>query len=168
MRDESEPRDPAASMAMLQEVLDRPLDPGYESAAAQSARGEVGVNVAENTLIIVTCLILGFLFSTAAITLRTPDPVDAVERTELAERIDAEQALGDVYSAEIESLRADVASLEEAQLQRAGIVEGDEIRDLGESVGATALSGPGVLVTMNDAPETKTRLPRTGSWTLSA
>lgn len=152
-RDEAGPRDPAASMAMLQEVLDRPLDPGYESAAEKRvSEGKSASTSPRTPLIILTCLILGFLFSTAAITLRTPDPVDAVERTELAERIDSQQDLGDGYSAEIESLRADVASLEEAQLQRAGIVEGDEIRDLGESVGATALSGPGVLVTMNDAP----------------
>lgn len=152
-RDKAGPRDPAASMAMLQEVLDRPLDPGYESAAQQRVgEGKPASTSPKTPLIIITCILLGLLFSTSAITLRAPDPVGAAERVELAERVESEQALGDAYSTEIEALRADVAALEEAQLQQESIAEGDEIRDLGEAVGATALSGPGVLVTMNDAP----------------
>lgn len=146
-------RDPAASMALLQEVLDRPLDPGYASAAARRvSEGKSASTPGRTPLLIATSVVLGLVFSTSAVALRAPDSQGATERAELAERVEAEVAHGDELSAQIEELRSEVSILEETQLNQQSIAGGDEIRDLGEAVGATALVGPGVAVTMDDAP----------------
>lgn len=147
-------RDPAASMALLNEVLDRPVDPGYHTAAAnRRAQGLVGSTSARSPLLITTVVLLGFLLSVAALALRAPDPQDAQERTELAARVAAANVRGDEYAASIEGLRGDIAELE-TQATGGGVpVLADELETVGAAAGAAAVAGPGVLITLDDAPD---------------
>ncbi|MGB3258215.1 MAG: DUF881 domain-containing protein [Ornithinimicrobium sp.] len=145
--------DPAASMALLHEVLDRPVDPGYRTAAlTRSEAGLKGPTPSFSPLLIVTVLLLGFLMSTAALSLRAPDPQDASERAELAERVDAAGAVGDGYAAQIEGLRTQIAALEADASD--GPVSGvaAQIDQAGLLAGANAVEGAGVLLTLDDAP----------------
>lgn len=147
--------DPAASMALLEEVLDPPVGPGYHSAA--SRRLEAGLPASSGTrtlLMLVTCLALGLLGSLAAVTLRAPDPAAAEGRAQLIERIQAAQAAGDEQRQRIEVLRSEIVDLERAALEDDGSVDGppgDVIAEAGMQAGAQALQGPGVVVVLDDA-----------------
>ncbi len=146
-------RDPAASMALLNEVLDRPVDPGYHTAAAnRRAVGLVGSTSQRSPVLIVTVILLGFLLSLAALSLRTPDPQDGQERMDLAERVEAAGTRGDGSALTIEGLREEIADLQ-AQVPAAGGGElTDELEAVAAAAGAVPVAGPGVLITMDDAP----------------
>ncbi len=145
--------DPAASMRLLQEVLDRPLDPGYQSAATQRRREGLPASTGRHSpLMVVTTLAIGFVLSVSAVTLRTPDPQDAAARAELVERIEGVNAQGDALAAQIDALRGEIAGLEQQTLEEAPVDRSEEIRDAGALVGATPLEGEGVVVVLDDAP----------------
>lgn len=144
-------RDPAASMALLREVMNPPLDPGYTSSADRRERAGLPRSTGGRTvLLVVTAVLLGFLLSVAAQTLRAPDPADAATRAQLAERIEAADALGDERAAQIESLRADIAALQE-ELTRPQVDQG-ELDTAALVAGGTGVIGEGVVLTLNDPP----------------
>lgn len=151
--------DPAASMALLQEVLDRPPDPGYESAAARRhAQGLPSSTSLRSPLLASTCVVLGLVFSVSALTLRTPDTQVGAERIELAERIEAANRAGDASAARIEELRTEVALLQERELEAAPGDRSEELSQVPAQVGATAVTGPGVVITLDDTPPDDTAL----------
>ncbi len=146
-------RDPAASMALLNEVLDRPVDPGYHTAAAnRRAEGQVGSTSPRSPLLIATVILLGFMLSVAALSLRAPDPQDGQERSKLAERVEMANVRGDDYAVVIEGLRADIADLQAQAPEGNGAGIAGELEAIGAAAGAAAVSGPGVLITVDDAP----------------
>ena len=145
--------DPAASMALLEQVLDPPLGPGYHSAAAaREDAGLPGSSGYSTPLMFVTALALGALVTVSAVTLRTPDPVAAETRAQLIERIEAAQAAGDETSERVEQLRDEILALEqESVLTSQGPVAEQEITAAALAAGARAVEGPGVVVTLQDA-----------------
>lgn len=144
-------RDPAESMALLNEVMDPPLDPGYSSWA--DSREEAGLprsTGGRTWLLLVSAILLGFLLSVAAQTLRAPDPASAGARSQLRERIEATEQLGDERVEQIEALRNEVVVLENADQQPRldpGTLQGAAV-----NAGAAALEGPGIILTLNDPP----------------
>lgn len=146
-------RDPAASMALLQEVMDPPLDPGYTSwSEARESAGLPRSTGGRTVLLLVTAVLLGFLLSVAAQTLRTPDPVAAAARAQLQERIEATSQVGDERVAQIEELREQIAVLQAGVAQpRAGQYQSAAAA---QRAGATAMVGEGVVITLNDPPLT--------------
>lgn len=144
-------RDPGASMALLEEVMDPPLDPGYVSwAEAREAAGLPRSTGGRTVLLFVSMLVLGFLISVAAQTLRTPDPAAATTRAELRERIEATSQLGDQHVEQIATLRQELGALEQAQVQPRTEQGGGETAALG--AGATPVVGEGIVLTLNDPP----------------
>lgn len=146
---------PAASMALLQEVRDRPLDPGYASAAqARRDRGLSASTGSRSVLLILSAVLLGFLMTVAAQTLRAPDPASASARRELVARIEAQQELGDQRASRIEALQGELGRLQEIALDGTESETATALREAGLLAGARAMVGPGVLITMNDAEQT--------------
>lgn len=145
--------DPAASMALLEEVLDPPVGPGYHSAAEARQRAGLAPSSGSRTwLMLLTALALGFLITVSAVTLRTPDPAAAETRAQLIERIEAAEEEGDEQSRRLEILRADILLLEQRQaLAAEGPVGEREITETGILVGAGTVVGPGVVVSLADA-----------------
>lgn len=140
-------------MRLLQEVLDRPLDPGYESASALRVEQGLPRSTGQRSpLMLFTVLLLGFVLSVAALTLRTPDPQDAAAREQLSQRIELTGAVGDDHAQRIEMLRGQIADLEQLALGEGSAGQAERSRDLGLRVGAVALTGPGVVLTLDDAP----------------
>lgn len=143
-------RDPAASMALLREVMDPPLDPGYTSwSDRREAAGLPRSTGSRSVLLLVAAVVLGFLLSVAAQTLRTPDPADATTRAGLTERITAADQLGDERAAQIEALQGEISALQEAQ---ANPVANPLAEAAALGAGAVSVSGEGVLLTLNDPP----------------
>lgn len=142
---------PAASMALLEEVLDPPLGPGYHSAAQDRVAAGLPASSGTRTwLMFATSVVLGLIGSVAAVTLRAPDPAAAEGRVQVIERIEAAQLAGDEQSRLVEQLRAEVADLEQAALAE-GPGTGTQIVEAAELAGAVAVRGPGVEVRLDDA-----------------
>lgn len=145
---------PAASMALLEEVLDPPLGPGYYSAARSRLDAGLPASTGFRTVLLLVSMIgLGFLVTVAAVTLRAPDPVAAAQRQELATRVEAAQEAGDAEALRVEQLRAEIAELEQ-EVQAPGDTTGGapDLSSAGALAGAQAVTGPGVVVTLADAP----------------
>lgn len=139
-------------MALLREVMDPPLDPGYASwAESRESAGLPRSTSSRSILLLITAIILGFLGTVTAQTLRTPDPAGADARLQLQERIAEAESLGDEHAAQIEGLRAEVG-----HLQQEAVPQVDQAAlDLASfRSGATAVTGQGVVMTLNDPPVT--------------
>lgn len=144
---------PAASMALLEEVLDPPIGPGYHSAAQR--RVEAGLPSSSGTrtwLMLVVCLLLGLLATVAATTLRLPDPVAAEARQQLIVRIEAAEAAGDAQRDQVDLLRAEIVTLEQQAHDTVGAEPSADIGRAGMLAGASAVTGPGVVILIEDAP----------------
>ena len=156
--------DPAASMALLGEVLDPPIGPGYHSAA--QARVDAGLPASSGYrtwLLFVTSLALGALVTVAAVTLRTPDPVAAETRRQLITRIEAAQEAGDEAGERVDELRAEILAIEQESAREAeGPAAGRAIATAGVAAGAQAVTGPGVVLVLQDAPPAGDAAPGLG------
>ena len=147
--------DPAASMALLVEVLDRPVDPGYWTATQQRRDAGLPAQTSRRSpLLIITVVLLGFLLSVSALSLRAPDPQNASERRELAERIETAGERGDASAARVEALREDISALEARGSNGADPALASALDRAGEQAGADAVQGPGLTIALDDAPST--------------
>ncbi|MDO5627307.1 MAG: DUF881 domain-containing protein [Mobilicoccus sp.] len=141
---------PDASMSLLTQLMERPLDPSYEAAAqARRSRGETPRRRPWDTVTVAaSAVVLGLLFTTSAQTFARPDPVRAEGRAQLVERIDDRQRDIDADTARLITLRDDIARLEGGD--GAGPAVGAAADD-GIASGALAVSGPGLRITLDDA-----------------
>lgn len=148
------PRRPDASMTLITSMLERPLDPSYEAAARR--RREAGLPAATPTrtvLVLVMALLTGFLFAVSAQALRPRPTAAAQVRAELVQRIEAVQAHSGAQLAEIDALSKEVQQYEDlalAQSGRGSLTE--DVKKLEVVSGAVPLRGPGLQLTLDDAP----------------
>ncbi len=152
-------------MSLLNELLRAPLDPGYAAAAQRrqtlarrAASGEPlpsrprGLRAAVRVGMLLAGVALGLVAAAAIVTLRVPAAASAQARATLVERVEAANAAVAARSDQVDLLRADVTAVEgragadtSAAATRAGA--------LGLVAGTVALSGPGVTITLDDAPD---------------
>lgn len=138
-------------MALLREVMDPPLDPGYSSWAESRERAGLPRSTGSKSwLLLITAAALGFLLTVSALTLRTPELDDGAAEAELQQRVEAADLLGDERAAQIDLLRTEVAALQAKELAAAPDPAASRAASI--NAGATALTGPGVVVTLNDPP----------------
>ena len=146
------PRDPAASTALLTEVMDRPLDPGYAAAAARRARSGEPRSRAGRGLTWVAVLAIGALFAVAGVRAAAAEPAADRGRRALLQRIDDSTARSDRLTAEVARLQTGNAALA-AQLGGAPAASADvRAEGLAVAAAATAVTGPGLQVVLDDAP----------------
>ncbi|WP_168220622.1 DUF881 domain-containing protein [Streptomyces sp. RFCAC02] len=147
------PARPDASMSLLTTVMSHTLDEGYAAAAA--GRRASGSAPLPRTLRARLWLAGGLLLAAAVVTLgaaqaREDAPAVARERAELLERVEADGARLDALDADIDALRDEVAALRDEALDDDGPGEDDVVALL---AGETPVTGPGVEVTLDDAPD---------------
>ncbi|MFE3169788.1 DUF881 domain-containing protein [Streptomyces sp. NPDC059224] len=147
------PQRPDASMSLITNVMDHSLDDGYaEAAARKRAQGQGGgmPKTLRARLGLAGGLVLAALVVTVgAAQARVTAPVVAKERQELIDRIDRETAAADKLESSVDELRDDVSARQRAALKESG---GSGQADLmGVLSGATAVHGPGVKLSVNDA-----------------
>jgi uncharacterized protein YlxW (UPF0749 family) len=101
-------------------------------------------------------LIIGLLVTTALVDTRSSGEQRQQTRSALVDRVsalsgavDAKQAGVDEQSAAVESLRSSVLRDDSGE----GQARANAITGLAATAGATALSGPGLIVTIDDAPD---------------
>jgi|GEM_PF-344544 len=147
-----------ASMTLLNEVMHRPLDPGYATAARRKAREEaLGLKpLAPRTTriaAIVLAIVLGFVTVTAVVSLRSRAPLGQSARNTLIEEIKSRNTRNDALEASILELSQQADSLQEALLSHTGTalaaqIEVDQTRN-----GTLPVSGPGFVVTLHDGAD---------------
>ena len=145
-----------ASMTLLNDVIRRPLDPGYVEVAARKAAGlDTGLRGVRVAWVFVIAALLGILLTTAVVSLRSPKDGVVQARTLLVDRISRSRA-------QVAGLRADNASVNEriAALQSAALAASDpdllaSLKQYEVASGAVAVSGPGVRVTLDDAVDVR-------------
>ena len=142
------PRALDASMDLLNQVLRQPVDPDY---AVVAARGPVGRT---RWAIPLVALLVGAMFAVSAALATRQAPALAGERGELIDRIQAAQTEQDILRARVAALNSDLAGLSrtasggDQEVQRLQ----SEIDRLAPLVGATPVTGPGLVVVVDDAP----------------
>lgn len=136
-------------MTLIREMMERPLDPGY--AAEASRRESAGLPPStglRSPRLAVMGLVLGLLFSVAAVTLNRDLPALATTRATLIKQITAERTSADKRSVQVGTLQSEVSAAE----ARHGEDLAGRLAGLEAATGALAVTGPGLVITLDDAP----------------
>ena len=154
----SEQRPPAgapdASMTLTTTMMRRPLDPGYAAAAdRRKAAGLPPSTSLRSPLLLAATLVIGLVVGIAAYNLTATSSPRSAARADLIGQIEHRRADVDKLSAEAADLQAQVSALESTELGGQGSTV-ERTRELARSVGAVAMHGPGLQVTLDDAPRT--------------
>ncbi len=148
------PRRLDESMSLLNEMMQRPVDPSYATAAARRvARGLPRSTSTRTVLVFVTLAVIGFLFALSALNVRSATSVAGQARAELLDAIEARQAQGDQLAAQAAALEREVAAAQSAALGNPGQDLLAQVSALSVATGGVAVSGPGVQLTLDDAEE---------------
>lgn len=141
-------------MSLINEVLNRPLDPGYAAAAQRRLlAGEAGPQKPRGVLVMVTIVVIGLIFGISVVTIGPRTTERSAARADLAAQIEARRERVEVNAARVSELQEEVALAQE-QIVRdsAGLAAAGVTSALVASVGAVGVTGPGMVITMDDAP----------------
>ncbi len=154
------PRRLDASMDLLRQITEQPIDPDYAVVAARTAE-PVGPGRRRRPLrwaLTLATVLAGALFAVGAVQNTQRAPVLATERQELIARIGAAETALDTQRAQVAELDAEISGLRTTAASGDSAAEARlaEIDRLGIGVGAVAVAGPGVVITVDDAPGSET------------
>lgn len=152
-------RRPDASMSLLTEVIRNPLDPEYADAAARRARrgtprrSRGGLGTAGVVLLAVA---LGVATTWSVLSLRTPRPSELAARQVLAAQIGERSAELERLQARSAELTDQITALQQEALSAADSPLLDQLAADSMASGASAVSGEGLRVTLEDAEQVGT------------
>jgi uncharacterized protein YlxW (UPF0749 family) len=146
-----ERRAPDASMTLITTMLRRPLDPGYAAAAERRrAAGEPPTTSLRSPLLVAATVVIGLVVGVAAYNLTATSGPRSEARADLIAQIEDRRQEVDALAEQAQQLQAEVTAIEADEL--AGQGDAQRARDLSVAVGAVPMQGPGVVVTLDDAP----------------
>jgi uncharacterized protein YlxW (UPF0749 family) len=142
-----------ASMTLLNEVMNRPLDPGYAEAAERRRRGAAPpVSATRKVVLVAVAVALGLAVTAAATALRVPRPEALQARALLTEQVAEQtarsaalQRANDAATREIADLRTQALAAQDQGLLE--VLARDEL-----AAGTAPVTGPGLRLTLTDAP----------------
>lgn len=151
------------SAALLAEITDNPLDPGYALAAQRRAQGSTGqvprprfrtvLRVRVTTVFVVLGLLLGAGAGAGVAQLRS-SPLETQSRALLESEVERRSEVADGLAADNDLLRQEIAAAESDALGAAGTSLAAAVEQLGAANGALPVGGPGVRVVLDDAAPT--------------
>ncbi|HEU0285777.1 MAG TPA: DUF881 domain-containing protein [Nocardioidaceae bacterium] len=149
-------RRPDESMTLLTSMLERPLDPGYQDAAdRREAAGLPRATSTRTVLVVLLAILTGFLFAVAAQSLRPKPTAAASLKQQLVSRIEAFQKHASDQEARVAAVSKQVRDYEALALQQSGSADlTGTIKQLEVDAAAVPLTGPGLTMTIDDAPST--------------
>ena len=141
-------------MTLLTSMLERSLDPSYQAAAdRRRAAGEAPGTSSRTVLVFVMMLLTGLLFAIGAQALRPKPTAAATVRGELVSRIESLQTRSTEQEAKVTTLSKEVRDLEDLALRQSGSDDlTTQIKQLEAGAAAVPLKGPGLTLTIDDAP----------------
>ena len=144
---------PDASMTLITEVMQRPLDPGY--AAAAEAREQSGLPRAtghQGPVLVIFAVLVGALLAISALTLRAPETSASQVKGALVGRIETSRAHADAQTRLIATVRSEINAAQAAALSQqsqSGLAE--QLSRLDLAAGTVPVTGPGLVLTIDDA-----------------
>lgn len=143
--------DSAATLGLLGYVTAHALDDDYRHARA-TPRGRRSA-----LLTVVVLAVFTLLLITAATQTSRNAVADARERSDLIGQVKARRSQVDAQQARIAALQAQVSTLTQDLVNNQKLSGGTRSRlgDLGVLSGVSAVHGPGVVITVDDAPHAK-------------
>ena len=143
-----------ASMDLLNQILRAPVDPDYARVAAE--RGPQERRPQARWWLALVLVLAGTLFAVGALQTNRARPVQETERAELVERIQAAETDQDALRRQVEDLNGQIDQLRTSALggDDASKALEAQIDRLGPAVGLAPVTGPGVVVVVDDAPST--------------
>lgn len=138
-----------ASVSMLRAIVDTALDPDYERVAAQPDRKKRPPRPGPGTWGVIVFVVAGLVLGIAIADVRaTTVPLARQARDVLEQRVRDRVVLTDTAENKVAALRDDVAALTERRDTAADGVDREAL-ELGAA--STAVSGPGITITLDDA-----------------
>jgi uncharacterized protein YlxW (UPF0749 family) len=136
-------------MDLLNQIIRQPVDPDY---AVVAARGDEPVR--GRWMLAALAMIIGALFAVAAVQTTRAAPALESERTELINRVQDAEHQQDELRGRVTSLSGEIATLRTAALGDDDAASALEtlIEALDPVVGNVPVSGPGVLIVVDDSP----------------
>ena len=148
-----------ASMSLLVDMMADTLDQGYAERAARAEQGRPDGPVPrprrrQRLLPLVGILAVGVLTGAAVAEVRDRSQTDAGLRGELAAEVAQRTRDSDALALRAAELRDEVAAVREQALgaDAEGQAASERLEALGAASATTAVGGPGVVVTLDDAP----------------
>jgi len=141
-------------MTLITEMMERPLDPGY--AAAAQRRRQAGLPAAvglRSPLLVIVAVLIGALLGASALALRAPTTATSKVKRDLVGRIEDRRSQADAQARIVATLRAEINAAQAAALSRqsqTGLTA--QLSRLELVAGTVAVTGPGLLLTVDDAP----------------
>lgn len=149
------------SARLLTELVSATLDPGYQAAARRRA-GRPRPRY-ETALAAFGCLLLGFVAVVGYVHTHRAAPEGAVVHTRLVQRVRQAERDGTTLQATLSTLARKLAASRNAALPQSGALARQLARQQ-LAAGAVAVRGPGLVVTLTDAPTTpRSAAPRAGT-----
>lgn len=151
----TKPRDPAASMSLIREITEHPLDPSYEQVAQQRrAAGLPHQTSLRSPGVILACLLVGFAIAVAALALRVPHTQAQAQKDALVRRIDSAQSRIDKANSTIQRTQLEISTLQNQALEREDqdalatrLAQAEIIS------GTVPVTGNGLVLEVNDAKD---------------
>lgn len=147
-------------MSLLNDLFAKPLDPGYEEVAKRRAKAGADTEQRDprsrfSPAMVLGMIALGLLLTAAALQVRDSAPVITAERESLIERVHDQDDRVASLSQDLSALEGEVAALESTYLEDSSVGQavGNELDRVESIVGQDAVTGPGVVVTLNDAEQ---------------
>ena len=137
-----------ASMDLLLQIIRQPVDPDYAAAATRSLPGS-----RRHWMLGVVAVLIGVMFAVAAVQTTRSAPVLESERAGLIDRVQKAGKRQDTLRTRATDLTTEITTLRAAALggdATSQQLEG-EIARLSTVVGTVAVSGPGVVIVVDDA-----------------
>ena len=145
---------PDASMTLITEMMQRPLDAGY--AAAAESRKRSGLPPAtshQGPMLVIFAVLVGAVLATSALALRAPTTSASQIKSALVGRIEASRAHADAQTRLIASLRSEINTAQTtalSQQSQSGLAA--DLSKLELVTGTVPVTGPGLVLTIDDAP----------------
>lgn len=142
-------------MSLLSDITTASLDPGYaEATRARRAAGEPAGTLRGSPVLLVGLLLVGALLATAASQVRARASVTETARAALITEVRHRTAANDRLARQVAALRVSTTRTRDdgLSLTSEGAALTARLRRLEAATGAAGVSGPGLVVTVRDAP----------------
>jgi len=148
--DRARARRPDASMSLLTDLMSNASEEAYAQKASRGGPQGRG----RSPVLVVGLAALGLLLVVAGVQVRDRAPAVAATRQKLIDEIDRRTAATDRLQRQVADLRAAVGDARQSQLRTtdAGSTAATHLARLGRVTGTAEVTGPGVRVTLDDAP----------------
>jgi uncharacterized protein YlxW (UPF0749 family) len=137
-----------ASMTLLREVMERPLDPSY----AATALAPKPQTLRRTAFTLLLAIVAGAAFAVAVASIRQPQRHSSQVNSQLRSQIEKRTAAITRQEAANAALSAKIVTAQQNALGSGGATLADQVKAFSLATGELPVAGPGLRITVNDAP----------------